>query len=484
MIHHIYTGSAVKEIDSIAIQQYDYKGFELMTLAGEKAFHRIAQRFSKPASMLVLCGSGNNGGDGYITAASALEAGWKVNLIACGEPKSADACSAAERFLSAGGVSASVDELADEADYQVVVDALLGVGIEGAPRDEFAKLIDKANALSAYKFAVDVPSGINADTGAAYTPCFQADETMTYIAPKLGLMTGPAVDFVGELSIEDLGVSQKVRSQISACASLLEAPKAHARPRDSHKGSFGHVVIAGGDNGMLGAALLAGRAALRSGSGKVHILSTDQHLDQAALSTPELMSAVFEEQNLKLAKSADALAIGPGLGLNDWGKRVFNGLIELDKPMVIDADSLSLLAGTAQGSRNANWVLTPHPGEAARLLQCSTTEIQDNRRAAALEIARQRNAVCVLKGAGTLVAAPSGEVALCDRGNPGMATAGMGDVLTGIVAAYLGLGWSPFEAAKAAVWLHSATADYCAQQTSETTLLASDVVEHLYCSLA
>lgn len=479
MIPEIYTGSAAKGIDRLAIEQFGYLGFDLMTLAGETAFDHINSNFQQAGTMLVLCGRGNNGGDGYIVAAAALEYGWNVTLVATGQPKSDDAQRAAQRFYDAGGVGTDPRAISDDDRYDVIIDGLLGVGVSGEPHGLAADLIECANRLSGRKIAIDVPSGVDADTGAAFAPCFAADETITFIVPKIGVMTGPAASYVGQLFLQDLGVSNQVRSQFAPCAHRLEKPSPKQRRRDSHKGHFGHVVIAGGDNGMLGAVLLAGRAALRSGSGKVHVLSTDQHLDQPALFCPELMSAVFEPENFELVMQADAIAVGPGLGTSAWGRSVFDALLSLENPMVIDADGLNLLASTDSIFVNTNQVLTPHPGEAARLLNWATAEVQRDRREAALLIARQRNAVCVLKGAGTLIASPEGDVFVCDRGNPGMATAGMGDVLTGMIAAQLGLGLPPLEAAKAAVWLHAVAADCCIAEQSQSSLVASDVIEQL-----
>lgn len=259
----------------------------------------------------------------------------------------------------------------------------------------------------------------------------------------------------------------------------IEVPVIRKRCDDSHKGDYGRVVIAGGDNGMLGAVLLAGRAALRCGSGRVHILSTDQHLDQPALQTPELMSAVFEAHNTKLMLAANAIAIGPGLGLTHWGEALFEEVTLVGKPLVIDADALTFLAKSPIRSDNADWIVTPHPGEAARLLDCDSRDIQADRLTAARQIARDRNVLCVLKGARTLVADPAGTVAVCDLGNPGMATAGMGDVLTGMIASFIGQGLSLRSAAETAVWLHAYSADMIVRNLSHNALLASDVVEQL-----
>ena len=438
MTMHIYTGSAAKEIDRIAIQQYGYAGFGLMTLAGESAYRFIASRFAGPGSLLVLCGAGNNGGDGYVLARCALSEGWQVTVVSTGPPNTADAGMAREKYTDAGGSVADSWPVAGR--FDLVVDAVLGVGINGAPRQAAADMIEQANALSAYKFALDVPSGTDADTGRAWQPHFKADATLTFIAPKIGLLGGPARTAAGNVHVEPLGIDDKVLADVGHCAAFVNQPQFPKRAADTHKGHYGHVVIAGGNDGMLGAVLLAGCAALRSGAGKVHIVSTKKHLDQPGLYRPELMSAVFDAANNELLGIGDAIALGPGLGLDSWGEQVFDAVLRQHNTMVIDADALRLLARCDALSTKGNWVLTPHPGEAAALLGCSTADVQNNRLNAVTQIARERNSVCVLKGAGTLIADPQGIVNLCDHGNPGMSTAGMGDVLTGMIAAFCAQG--------------------------------------------
>jgi hydroxyethylthiazole kinase-like uncharacterized protein yjeF len=486
----LFTGIAAKQIDQIVINEFGHQGLDLMTRAGQFAFHKIRQRLAKqagPIEMLLMCGPGNNGGDGYVIGRCALDARWTVKLLAFGAPKSADARQAAEQFKVAGGDIASADSWPNLYQPDVVVDALLGVGISGVPRSAMACAIETANKLDALKVAIDVPSGIDADTGFAYQESFKADLTISFMVEKIGLRTGPAMNYVGDITVDDLGIDPQAIEQVAPCANLLRPSKElrHKllRQPDSHKGSYGHVVIAGGDNGMLGATLLAGRAALRCGSGKVHILSTQAHLDMPALGCPELMSQVFIENDISLVQQASVVVLGPGLGLLDWGQQVFNSLIDLSKPMVIDADALSLLSKTAARRTKSPWVLTPHPGEAARLLGCSNAEIQKDRLSAALKIAKQYDCVCVLKGVGTLIAGGGGLPVLCDRGNAGMASAGMGDVLSGMIAAFIGLGIEPRQAAELAVYLHASAADEVVHNSAQACLIASDVINQLPVSL-
>ena len=475
----LYTGTAAREIDRIAIDEVGIAGLDLMTRAGASAFQLIKRQFECPGSMLVLCGGGNNGGDGYVVARCALEDGWSVTLVALAEASTPDAGAACQQYLDAGGeIQSSMDSL-DASEYSVIVDGLLGIGLTGEPREPYASCLRKANQLVGFKLALDVPSGVNADTGQVFQPAFNADVTITFIVPKIGLFTGPATSIVGMVSVESLGLDPEIPSRVNACANLITRPHLQRRAKDSHKGDYGTTAITGGDHGMFGAVLLAGRAALRSGSGKVYVVSTDEHLDSPALYTPELMSAVFEGRLASPLDTADAIVLGPGMGLARWGRDLFAAVIESDRPLVVDADALTVLAETDLRSHLGNWVLTPHPGEAARLLGCTTRDIQQDRLAAALEIARSRNAVCVLKGAGTLVATAEGEAGLCDRGNPGMATAGAGDVLSGVIGALLAQSYAPAVAARAGVWLHARAADLMVQRVGEISLIAGDIIEGL-----
>lgn len=480
-INNLYTGKVAAEIDRIAINNYRYQGYELMKQAGRLAFDHLQATLSsldRTAKILVLCGSGNNGGDGYVLGRCALQAGWSVSLSATNMPTSEESKQAKDQFLKEGGVVQDYSASNVTGEYDAVVDALLGIGLRSAPKGEVGEAIELANSLNGFKLALDVPSGVDADTGGAFKPCFSADLTVTFIANKIGLNTGPALNYVGELRLEGLGVVNEVFSEVKPLARLISKPRLPQRQRNSHKGNYGHVVIAGADTGMLGAVLLAGEAALRAGGGKVTVLSTPGHLDQPALYRPELMSATFIDVIPDALKKVNAVAIGPGLGTGDWGLSLLNEVLALNVATVIDADALTLLAANKQ-QLPANCVLTPHPGEAARLLAAASQDIQADRATAAVKIAQQYGAVCVLKGAGTLVATPAGQLYLCGQGNPAMATAGMGDVLTGMIGALLGQGYHPHNAACTAVSWHAATADRLVYEQQRYSLVASEVAKAL-----
>lgn len=457
-----------------------------MKTAGKRAFENIMTCFSGVEPMVVLCGSGNNGGDGYVVAKCAQAIGMAVIVVQAAEPKTSHAIQVCQEFIDGGGVIENDrDSLAGAG---LIVDGIFGTGLTRAPAGFYAELIRAANQVGCRVgcpvVALDIPSGLNSDSGFAFEPCIKASMTVTFIGQKLGLFTGQGKNCSGQIKFEDLNLPADIQKSVQHIATIIPSPKLKKRAPDSHKGDYGNIIIAGGDNGMLGAALLAGRAALRCGSGRVTVLSTERHLDMPALHCPELMSQCMENETAcaRLCEQCDVLVMGPGMGMNDWSKQLFDCLIDLQKPMVIDADGLTFLAD-AFSKRNIrkrdHWVLTPHPGEAAKLLGCTSADIQKDRIAAVKTISEQFGGVCVLKGAGTLVAGLSATVGVCERGNPGMATAGSGDVLAGIIGALMGQNLAPDKAAESGVWLHATCADKVAGQIGMAGLLAGDIIDAL-----
>ncbi len=444
--------------------------------------------------MVVLCGSGNNGGDGYVVAQCAQAIGLEVVVIQAAAPKTATAIQVCEGFVDHGGII--TNQITALQNTALIVDGLFGIGLNRAPAGFYADLIRATNQARCAVIALDVPSGLDGDTGFAFDPCIVASMTITFIGQKIGLLTGAGRNYSGEIKLEDLNLAEDIRQRVTPVATCIELPQRKKRMPDSHKGDYGNIMIAGGNNGMLGAVLLAGSAALRCGSGRVTILSTEKHLDMPALHCPELMSQCIENKIgfEPLCEQSEVVVLGPGLGLNDWSKRVFDYLIELhlnrQRPMLIDADGLTLLAEqqTENPRKSDYWILTPHPGEAAKLLACSTAEIQQDRIGAVKAVAAQFGGVCVLKGAGTLVA-DCGGVRVCEHGNTGMATAGMGDVLSGIIGSLMGQSWMGqnrdqpnHELGKIAatgVWLHSVCAGRVVERVGEASLLAGDVIDGL-----
>ncbi len=472
----LYTTAQTRELDRIAIEEFGIPGIELMEKAGRVVFDALRHSRFDLASVGVLCGRGNNGGDGYVIARLLHEAGMTVRVISLGEPSTADAQEARKRFLASGGRETTVDR-PPWADISLVVDALLGSGLGRAPKGAYAECIRAANAGRCPIVSVDLPSGLSGDTGHAFDPCIRADLTVTFIGRKVGQFTADGPDCCGALRFADLDLDAPVYASVAPMAELMSEPVTPLRTRNSHKGQFGHLVIAGGEPGMRGAILLAGRAGLRGGAGRVTVLSDAAYLDQASQLQPELMTRAFDpDQAADLLVDADAVVFGPGTTDSHWSRHLFRTLSRCAVPVLLDAGALHLLA--VRPDRQENRVLTPHPGEAAVLLGGSTAEIQRDRPAAAAAIQERYGGVCVLKGAGTIIQGAAG-ITVCDRGNPGMATAGMGDVLSGLIGGLLAQGLPPWEAARQGVWWHAVAGDLAETALGERSLIASDVIDQL-----
>ncbi len=365
-------------------------------------------------------------------------------------------------------------------DADVIVDALLGTGLSGEVSGHYRQAIESINASGMAVLAVDIPSGLNADTGVVMGTAIKAQQTISFIAMKLGLYTGEAPDYVGELHFADLAVPDDIYQHFQAtakttCYAGLESFLA-PRSRILHKGRAGHVLVIGGNHGYSGAVRMAGEAALRAGAGLVSIATRADHAGLINIERPELMvHGVESAQQLRpLMDKADILAIGPGLAQDDWARSLFAAALERDIPMVLDADALNLLAQNPQ--RRDNWILTPHPGEAARLLGQTINEVKADRFAAVEMIQQQYGGSVVLKGAGSLIYSGQLPFLICTDGNPGMASGGMGDVLTGIVASLWGQGLAQVMSAQLGVCLHGAAADMAVVADGERGLLASDLM--------
>ena len=474
----LYTVAQVRAFDRAAIDTHGIAGYELMQRAATAAFAHLRARWPQARRIVVLCGSGNNGGDGYVLARLALEVGLDVSVIAAESVRAGgDAARAHSGWVDAGGCTIEGGTTLPDAD--VYVDALFGTGLTRAPQGAALDLIDQLNRTKRPALALDVPSGVDADTGNVPGSAVDAAATITFVARKRGLFTGAARDYCGEVVLDDLAIPAAVFADARADTGLLDADAIAAslppRAPNAHKGNFGHVLAIGGDLGFGGAIRLAGEAALRVGAGLVSVATRAEHVGALNAARPELMSSgVGGPQELEaLLQRASVIALGPGLGQRAWGHALWRTAIAGGKPIVLDADGLNLLARDPL-SLPANSVLTPHPGEAARLLECDTQRIAADRFAAVREIARRHQCVCVLKGAGTLVASPHGEVAVCPWGNPGMASGGMGDVLTGVIAGLLAQGLDSHDAACVGVALHAQAGDVAARE-GESGLLASDL---------
>ncbi|MBD9482731.1 NAD(P)H-hydrate dehydratase [Pseudomonas sp. PDM14] len=473
----LYSAAQVRELDARLIAA-GTPGYELMQRAARVIWRALQRRWPQAGEITVLAGAGNNAGDGYLVASLAQRAGWAVRVLSLGDTDQLSG-DAAQACADARGAGVPVELFGvDSVLRGVLVDALLGTGFRGELRAPYAVAIERINASERPVLAVDIPSGLSADSGHVAEQAVRADLTVSLVGLKIGLFTGDAPDWVGELVFDDLQADpQLVAQQAQAAVRLAREtlPRLAPRALTSHKGRFGHVLVVGGDRGFGGAALLSAESALRSGAGMVSLATRAEHLAAALARRPEIMCAAVEStyQLPDLCDRADVLVVGPGLAQAAWGRSMLSAVAASRRPQVWDADALNLLAAGVV-ELPADSVITPHPGEAARLLGCNTAEVQADRPAAALALARRFQAVVVLKGAGSLVASPDGRLLLCDRGHPAMATAGLGDVLAGLVGALRGQGLDAFDAAALGVWLHASAGQQVGEQGRG--LAASDLI--------
>ncbi len=452
--------------------------YALMERAGEAGWRYVLEHWPQARRIVVACGPGNNGGDGYVLARHARQAGREVRVVQAKAPGSALAKRACAEFQAGNGRVDGFESTLPSAD--VVVDALLGIGLARAPEGTLAACIAAIDAQQAPVLALDVPSGIDADRGHAPGRAVHATRTLQLIAAHPGLVTGTALDHVGACDVDTLGLDPELLQQMPVFARALRADDLVGwmprRKRDSHKGSNGHLLCIGGDLGSGGAIMLCADAALHCGAGLASVATRAVHVAALLARRPEAMAhAIDSASGLDaLAARADAIAIGPGLGKSQWGRGLFERALSGNKPLVIDADALNLLAMQPR-DLPPDTILTPHPGEAARLLDCDGAQVQADRYAAVASLVSRYGCVVVLKGAGTIVAAPGRTPCVIAAGNPGMAVGGMGDVLTGVVAALHVQGMDAFDAAACGALLHAVAGDVVARQ-GQRGMLPSDLL--------
>ncbi len=479
--HALYRAEQVRELDRTAIEDHGIPGAELMERAGRAAYRLLRERWPDARDITVVCGVGNNGGDGYVVARCAQMDGLGVRVLQLGDAQRlhGDAFAMAVAFKEAGGKVEPFESLPERTD--LIVDALLGTGLEREVTGEWAAAIVAVNAHPAPVLAIDIPSGLHSDSGQILGAAVDAEASISFIGLKRGMFTGDGPDCCGQIRFDALHIPAVVYSREILSARRLDRSKRCAslgrRPRSANKGGFGHVLVVGGAPGYSGAARLAGEGALRTGAGLVSIVTHPDHAHFLNLTRPELMCrGVSWPMDLDpFLEKATVVAVGPGLARESWGKGLLGRVLESDLPLVVDADALNLLAKSP--ATRENWVLTPHPGEAARLLGTEISEVQGDRFASVRRLQERFGGVVVLKGAGTLVLGASGKPpGVCDAGNPGMATAGTGDVLTGVIAALIAQGMSPEDAACSGVCLHATAGDVAAAEGGERGLLASDLL--------
>ena len=439
----------------------------LMELAGKTiADITIKVAPEQTQSILVIAGPGNNGGDAYVAARHLKSANFHVSIVEPIKPhqSSPEKEDAIKRWKRIGGVTRST--MKSEKSFDIVIDGLFGIGLNRTLPTEISEYIQSINKQESTVISIDIPSGLNANTGAVMGSCVKADHTVTFLGYKVGLHTGQGPDCSGIVHFSDLNMGNHPPIDNHGYLIGNDVLRNVLVPRDrsSHKGTNGQLAVIGGSKGMIGAALLTGRAGLKLGAGRVFIglLDSDSNVPAADWGQPELM--LRDAMELVALEKITCFAIGPGLGTNDTAIKALEQVITNPAPIILDADALNIVAQeptlAEQIKKRTNpTIMTPHPGEASRLLGISTTQIQANRIQIALDLASKFNAEVVLKGVGSVCAFPDGNWSINTTGNPGMASAGMGDVLTGIIGAFVSQGAYTHAAILAGVHLHGLAAD-------------------------
>lgn len=480
----LYTVSQIRELETLAMESQGISEATLMQTAGETAFQQCHSLHPSASRYLIVCGPGNNGGDGYVFARAAKLAGFTVSIKQLASPPEQGA--AHDAYLACEQANIPIDNqatlpLPDE--YDVLVDAIFGIGLQRPITGTFATIIKAMNTHSAPIFAIDTPSGVNADNGKTLGETVRALHTMTFIGNKLGFYLGEAREYAGEIIVSNCQISDDEFAKVMPIAERLDwqDPQFHLspRPRTAHKGDFGHVLVVGGNYGYAGAAAMSAFAAARAGAGLVSVATRPEHATNLFTQHPELMAHAMHDPNEidKLIERATVLVVGPGLDKDEWAKRLAEKCFQSTKPLVVDADALGFLPNYTP--REFTTIITPHPGEAGRLLGTDSKAVQADRYQAIQDLLRQFNAITILKGANTLIQAPGEVLKVCDAGNPGMATGGMGDVLSGVIAGLLAQGSEPWHATQMAVLCHAIAGDRASRAHGQRGLVATDLLPHI-----
>jgi len=481
--HRLYSAQQSRELEQLAIEgnasDDGIASYELMQRAATAVTEFYQLKFPQIHSILILTGAGNNAGDGYLIAKQAIEQDRNVMVYSLVDPQDliSDAANAYQDWLDVG--EEFEDDLASALNSaDLIIDAILGTGLQRDLTPAWSAIVDQVNDMETPVIAVDLPSGLNADTGAVMGNAIIADYSVCFIGLKKGMFTAQARKYCGEIIFNDLQLPASVYAQSNEDAHLLSGEEISTQllQRDActHKGQTGHLLIVGGNYGMCGAVILAAQAALRAGVGRVSVVTRPEHVAAVVSVQPEVMVYGLNEPILpaELLQRANTIAIGPGLGRDEWARSLLDQVLYQPHYKLLDADALFFLPDHAADLSDA--VITPHPGEAANLLVSEIIDIEQDRFQAIERLYAEYNAVVVLKGAGSLIYDGENPIEVCPFGNPGMATAGMGDVLSGIIAALIAQGYDKSEAAKLGVCLHSQAADMAAE-SGQTGLLASDL---------
>jgi NAD(P)H-hydrate epimerase len=497
----------MKEVDRAAVEDFGIPALVLMENAAIGLTDAITDNYPRISSAAILCGPGNNGGDGLALARHLTIRGYhvEVSLLTAGGGLSDDAQTQLNICRNQGiamrefGPDESLHPAIESArSLDIVVDALFGIGLTRPLSGHFAEAVESLNSIAAPKIAVDLPSGLDGSSAEIPGLHFGADLTVTFGAPKIAHVFPPAAESVGEVVVADLGVPLELIERAPGDLHLLVGDEVGAhlmpRPLSSHKGDYGHVVLMAGSEGKAGAAILAARSAVRAGAGLVTAAVPRSIVHTVDLGSIESMTLALPvtdrggldresvERVLDFAADKDVLALGPGLGTEPSTVEVIRSVVlGSELPLVVDADGLNAFADDLQSlaTRRGESVLTPHPGELARLLSMTAQEVQADRVAAARSAAERSQSVVVLKGYRSLIATPGGRVFVNSTGNPGMASGGTGDVLTGLIAGLLGQGYAPLVAAQLGVYLHGLAGDLAAEEAGQIGLAARDVLRGL-----
>ncbi len=479
LFERCFDTKSIREIENLALLD---EGIDrLMEKAGKAIFDHLSQ-LDNNKSVIVFCGPGNNGGDGYVTARLAKLAGLNVQVYFTHDPNELPE-PALNAYKKCQNVGVSIAKFSNEKEYtaDVCIDALLGIGITRDVSGVIADAVKAINLLQAYTICVDVPSGVDSNTGNILGIAVKGDVTITFIANKLGLVTGKGLNYCGLVSVASLDVPLSLYQNVAAVGQIISSveikKKLLPRVRDSHKGTFGNVLIIGGDEGMAGAVIMAASGALRAGAGKVTVATHPSHAMQITNDRPEtiVMPVAKVDELQPLLASNDVVVFGPGMRDSSWSNMMWDGL-DFTGTIILDAGGLRLLAKDQK--KNNNWILTPHPGEAADLLNISNNAISQDRYHAARSIANEYGGCVVLKGAGSIVCTVDSPYYICTNGNPGMASAGMGDVLSGIIAGIAVNGLDNLISTKLGVLIHALAGDMAAA-SHQRGLLAMDLMPHI-----
>ena len=484
----IYQTEQIRLLERSAEQRFGISPQALMHRAGKVLFDCLLHRWPQARHIAIFCGIGNNGGDGYVLARLIHQRGLAVTVWQVGDTaKLKDHAKEAWDLCQQEGVHMLPFHL--DADFprpDVVVDAVFGIGLHRDLDAQLAQILEKMQQYDVPVLAVDIPSGIHADTGRVCGHAVRATVTVTFMGLKLGLLTGSGIAYTGELICNDLQLPAELFSAVAPAVEKIQQETfslyCKPRPRDWHKGLSGHVLIVGGEVGLSGAPRMAAEAALRVGAGLVSVATHQEHAAVLNASCPEIMchGVTAGEALQALMAKADVIVLGPGLGQTEWSKAICQQVLASKIPLVVDADGLNFLVTAKKITAHTQWVLTPHPGEAARLLGQKAEDIQHDRLSALKALQSCYSGTVVLKGAGSLVLSPDSLPALCDKGNPGMASAGMGDVLSGVIGGLVAQGIPLDHAAKWGVYLHAVAGDLAAHASGERGLMATDLFPYLH----